>query len=296
MQKLPEAFDYQTELYLDFVLQKTVYPATVSGSGSADTNTETLSDSQVILESVITLPSNLQKRRFYKVYRIHQNAPGDIVLEELTTQPNAEEEYYELNPENTELTIHARKYSIYTVAVSDYVETQPEKPEISEGTEDYPDIGLPEETIRLPEEEKKVENSQVNEKPLGEEKKWAEESDAETEKTEEIQAEIPEDTLPEQEQREEPMTVGMNGKSFVLLNILLTLLSLVMAVQLLLGRQERRRKIAGVTAAAVSLLMLLLTLGFDGVRIADLRTILFALSATLTVFMNLTGMKQDKEE
>lgn len=76
----------------------------------------------MVLESVISLPSNLQNRRFYKVYRIHQNAPDDIVLEELTAQPNAEGEYYELNPENTELTIHARKYSIYTVAVSDYKE------------------------------------------------------------------------------------------------------------------------------------------------------------------------------
>ena len=127
-----------------------------------------------------------------------------------------------------------------------------------------------------------------------------EESDPEAEKAEEspeeIPAEIPEDTLPEQEQREEPMPVGRNGKSFVVLNVLLTLLSLVMAVRLLLGSQERRRKIAGLTAAAASILILLLTLGFAGVRIADLRTILFALLAAITVFMNLTGTKQDKEE
>ena len=300
MQKLPEDFDYQPELYLDLVLQKTVYPSAVSGSESAAPNTETLSDSQVILESVISLPANLQNRKFYKVYRIHQNAPGDIVLEELTTQPNAEGEYYELNPENTELTIHARKYSVYTVAASDYVAPQPEKPESSGGAEGHPDNGAP--------EEEKVENSQVNKKPLEEEQKLSEESDPETEKTEEspeeipeessedIPEEIPEDTLPEQEQWEEPMPAGRNGKSFVVLNILLTLLSLVMAVLLLLGRQERRRKIVGLTAAASSLLILLLTLGFAGVRIADLRTILFSLLAAITVFMNLTGSKQDKEE
>ena len=45
-----------------------------------------------------------------------------------------------------------------------------------------------------------------------------------------------------------------------------------------------------------SLLLLLLTLGFGGVRIADLRTILFTLLAAITVFMNLTGTKQDKEK
>ena len=268
----------------------------------------------MILESVISLPSNLQSRRFYKVYRIHQNEQGDILLQELTTQPNAEGEYYELNPENTELTIHARKYSVYTVAASDYVAPQPEKPESSGGTEGHPDNGAPEEEKvensqvnkkpleekqKLPEEEK-VENSQVNKKPLEEEQKLPEESDPEAEKTEEspeeIPAEIPEDTLPEQEQREEPMPVGRNGKSFVVLNVLLTLLSLVMAVRLLLGSQERRRKIAGLTAAAASLLLLLLTLGFGGVRIADLRTILFTLLAAITVFMNLTGTKQDKEK
>lgn len=127
-----------------------------------------------------------------------------------------------------------------------------------------------------------------------------EESDPEAEKTEEspeeIPAKIPEDTLPEQEQREEPMPVGRNGKSFVVLNVLLTLLSLVMAVRLLLGSQERRRKIAGLTAAAASLLLLLLTLGFAGVRMADLCTIPFALLAAITVIMNRTGSKQDQEE
>ena len=92
------------------------------------------------------------------------------------------------------------------------------------------------------------------------------------------------------------MPAGRNGKSFVVLNVLLTLLSLVMAVRLLRGRQERRRTIVGLTAAAASLLILLLTLGFAGVRIADLLTILFALLAAITVFMSLTGTKQDKEE
>ena len=73
---------------------------------------------------------------------------------------------YLCNPENTELTIHARKYSVYTVAASDYVAPQPEKPESSGGTEGHPDNGAP--------EEEKVENSQVNKKPLEEEQKLPE--------------------------------------------------------------------------------------------------------------------------
>ena len=291
MQKLPEAFNYQTELYLDLVLQKTVYPAAVSGSGSAVT--ETLSDSQVILESVISLPSNLQNRRFYKVYRIHQNAPGDIVLEELTAQPNAEGEYFELNPENTELTIRARKYSVYTVAASDYVAPQPANSESSEGTGEHSVTGLPEETIQLPEEEKKAKNSQMNEKPLDEEKKWAEASDAETEKPEVI----PEDALTEEAPVEEMITNETIGKPFVLLNVLLTLLSLVMAALMMMSRQEKKRKIAGATVAVVSLLILLLTLGFDGVRLADLCTILFAVLVAAQVVLGLTGInREDKKE
>ena len=302
MQKIPEAFDYQPELYLDLVLQKKVYPA--EGSGSAAPSTETLSDSQVVLESVISLPSNLQGRTFYKVYRVHINEQGIHELHELPEwtpeQPDVEE-YYKLNPDKTEMTICARKYSVYTVAASDYVTPQPAKPESSGGAEDQPDNSSPE-------EETKVENSQVNQKPLEAAQKLPVRRDPETEKTEEspeaiptenpetIPTEIPQAPLPEQEQWEEPMPAGRNGKSFVVLNVLLTLLSLVMAVRLLRGRQERRRKIAGLTAAAASILILLLTLGFAGVRIADLRTILFALLAAITVFMNLTGTKQDKEE
>ena len=103
----------------------------IEESGVEASQTETLSDSQVVLESVISLPSNLQSRKYYKVYRIHQNSLDDeIVLEELTTEANAEGEYYELNSDNTEMTIHARKYSVYTVAASDYVELQPENPEV----------------------------------------------------------------------------------------------------------------------------------------------------------------------
>ena len=302
MQKLPEAFDYQPELYLDLVLQKTVYPA--EGSGSAAPTTETLSDSQVVLESVISLPANLQGRNFYKVYRVHINEQGIHELHELPEwtpeQPDVEE-YYKLNPDKTEMTICARKYSVYTVAASDYVAPQPAKPESSGGAEGQPDNSSPE-------EETKVENSQVNQKPLRAAQKLPVKRDPETEKTEEspeaiptenpekIPTEIPEEPLPEQEQWEKPLPAERNGKSFVVLNVLLTLLSLVMAVRLLRGRQERRRKIAGLTAAAASLLLLLLTLGFAGVRIADLRTILFALLAAITVFMNMTGTKQDKEE
>ena len=294
MQKLPEDFDYQPELYLDLVLQKKVYPA--EGSGSAAPSTETLSDSQVVLESVISLPSNLQGRNFYKVYRVHINEQGIQELHELPEwtpeQPDVEE-YYKLNPDKTEMTICARKYSVYTVAASDYVTPQPAKPESSGGAEDQPDNGSLE-------EETKVENSQVNQKPLEAAQKLPVKRDPETEKTEEspeaLPTEIPEEPLPEQEQWEEPMPAGRNGKSFVVLNVLLTLLSLVMAVRLLRGRQERRRTIVGLTAAAASLLILLLTLGFAGVRIADLLTILFALLAAITVFMSLTGTKQDKEE
>ncbi len=291
MKKLPEAFNYQTELYLDLVLQKTVYSAAVGGSGSAVT--ETLSDSHVILESVISLPSNLQNRRFYKVYRIHQNAPGDIVLEELTEQPNTEGEYFELNPENTEMTIHARKYSVYTVAASDYVAPQPANPERSEETGEHFVTGLPEETIQLPEEEKKAKNSQINENPLDKETKLPEESDAETEKTEVIPEDIPKEEVPV----EETITNETIGKPFVLLNVMLTLLSLAIAALMMMSRQEKKLKIAVAIVAVISLLILLLTLGFHGVRLADLRTILFAVLVAAQVILGLTGInREDKKE
>ena len=232
IQKLPESFDYQPELYLDLLLEKTVY--SIEESGVEASQTETLSDSQVVLESVISLPSNLQSRKYYKVYRIHQNSLDDeIVLEELMTEANAEGEYYELNSDNTEMTIHARKYSVYTVAASDYVELQPENPEVPTGVESHPEIGLPV-------EEQKVENSHADVKPLEQEKTLSEESDPEMEIIEEnpeiIPEQITEDQIPEKEQMEETKPQEKKGKSFVVLNVMLTLLSLVMAVRLLLRK------------------------------------------------------------
>ena len=290
IQKLPESFDYQPELYLDLLLEKTEY--SMEDSGVEASQTETLSDSQVVLESVISLPSNLQSRKNYKVYRIHQNSLDDeIVLEELMTEANAEGEYYELNSDNTEMTIHARKYSVYTVAASDYVELQPENPEVPTGGESHPEIGLPV-------EEQKVENSHADVKPLEQEKTLSEESDPEMEIIEEnpeiIPEQITEDQIPEKEQMEETKPQEKKGKSFVVLNVMLTLLSLVMAVRLLLRKQDLGRTIAAVTAAAASVLILMLTFGFDEVRIADLSTIVFALSAAITVMMNRTNSKHDK--
>lgn len=292
MQKLPAAYNYQTELYLDVTLQKTVYPAVEGISAAADPVTVTLSDSQVLLETVISLPSNLQNRRFYKVYRLHENVLDDIVVEELTAQPNAEGEYYELNPEKTELTIHARKYSLYSVAASDYVEPQPAKPENSGGSGGHSDTGLPEETIPLPAAGEKAKNSQTEER-LNEEMKESGEDDAETEKL----AGYEEDALTEDGRSEERMTNEKAGKPLILLNVLLTLLSLVMAALVLLSRKEKKHKIAGAAAAAASLLLLLLTWGFDGVRLADLRTMLFAVLAGLPAVLSMTGEnKEDKKE
>lgn len=93
---------------------------------------------------------------------------------------------------------------------------------------------------------------------------------------------------------EETKPQEKKGKSFVVLNVMLTLLSLVMAVRLLLRKQDLGRTIAAVTAAAASVLILMLTFGFDEVRIADLSTIVFALSAAITVMMNRTNSKHDK--
>ena len=189
------------------------------------------------------------------------------------------------------MTIHARKYSVYTVAVSDYVELQPENPEVSTGGESHPEIGLPV-------EEQKVENSHADVKPLEQEKTLPEESDTEAEIIEENSEKTPEqiteDPIPEKEQMEETKLQEKNGKSFVVLNVMLTLLSLVMAVRLLLRKQDLGRTIAAVTAAAASVLILMLTFGFDEVRIADLSTIVFALSAAITVMMNRTNSKHDK--
>lgn len=77
------------------------------------TTSDTVSDAGALLETVVQLPTDMQGKRGYTVYRLH----GDRV-DELTTMANENGEYIALSADGKSLTIHARFYSQYAIAYS----------------------------------------------------------------------------------------------------------------------------------------------------------------------------------
>lgn len=115
MENLPDDYNYRIGLYLEMGLIKTVAPV-----GETATKTD-VPESSVILESTLALPAELQGYKNYAVLRVHENADGEQEVHVLTENKNADGEYFTVNSDKTELVIHARKYSVYAIAVSNYV-------------------------------------------------------------------------------------------------------------------------------------------------------------------------------
>lgn len=90
-------------LYLDMKLNKSV----TTGSGTVDTP---LNASNTLLEIVVPLPSELQDKNNYVVYRCHGGA-----VQTLTAVPNGDGEYITVNAGKTAITIHAKLFSTYAV-------------------------------------------------------------------------------------------------------------------------------------------------------------------------------------
>ncbi|WP_343250045.1 InlB B-repeat-containing protein [Diplocloster hominis] len=84
---------------------------------------EFLDESGNLLTILIPLPENLQGKSEYVIYRSHQ---GSIDL--LTAKPNSYGEYIEVNEQKTELTVYARRFSMYAVAYLTDEHVTPEPP------------------------------------------------------------------------------------------------------------------------------------------------------------------------
>ncbi len=96
-------------LYLDLNLEKTVT------SELGVSTTTKIPVSNVLLESVIQLPGELQGKYSYTVYRIHNS-----VLNTLTTTPNKDGEYIKVNTKGTALTVYCKNFSTYAIAYTTY--------------------------------------------------------------------------------------------------------------------------------------------------------------------------------
>ena len=109
-QELPANTKVGVRLELD--VHKTVTP---NGGNSTVTRIE---NTDVLLETIIRLPAELQGKDSYTVYRLH-----GAVVHALTAEKNADGEYIEVSPDKTAITIHAKLYSEYVIAYQERGET-----------------------------------------------------------------------------------------------------------------------------------------------------------------------------
>ena len=99
-------------LRLELKVSKTV----TEFSGSSETTPVT--DTDVLLETIIRLPAELQGKDSYTVYRLHGTD-----VHALTAEKNANGEFIEVNSDKTAITIHAKLYSEYVIAYQERGET-----------------------------------------------------------------------------------------------------------------------------------------------------------------------------
>lgn len=109
-QELPANTKVGVRLELD--VHKTVTP---NGGNSTVTRIE---NTDVLLETIIRLPAELQGKDSYTVYRLHGT---DVHM--LTAEKNANGEFIEVSGDKTAITIHAKLYSEYVIAYQERGET-----------------------------------------------------------------------------------------------------------------------------------------------------------------------------
>lgn len=109
-QELPA--DTKVGVRLELDVSKTV----TETNGSSETTPVT--DTDVLLETIIQLPAALQGKDSYTVYRLHG---ADVHM--LTAQKSENGEYIEVSSDRTAITIHAKLYSEYVIAYQECGET-----------------------------------------------------------------------------------------------------------------------------------------------------------------------------
>ncbi len=107
--KIAQKANGTVALFLDLKLEKTVT------SFAGITTTTNVPVSNVLLETVIQLPGELQGKSDYTVCRLH-----DGKLDTITTNPNADGEYIKVNSDKTTLTVYCKNFSTYAIAYTTY--------------------------------------------------------------------------------------------------------------------------------------------------------------------------------
>ena len=96
----------------DLGIQKTVTP-----NGSSNAVVTPITDTgDVLLATTIMLPTQLQDKQNYNVYRLHNDGVNGAEFQTLTTTPNSAGEYIAISSDKKSLTINAKCYSEYVIA------------------------------------------------------------------------------------------------------------------------------------------------------------------------------------
>ena len=105
LEKIEKIGGSNLALVMDYKLEKTVT--------NVDGKTEKpvlITQANVLLEVRLPLPSELQGKQSYTVYRVHKEK-----AEALTTSPNALGEYFEVSSDKTVLILHVKCFSTYAI-------------------------------------------------------------------------------------------------------------------------------------------------------------------------------------
>lgn len=102
--------DSNLALVMDYKLEKTV-----TESGETEPQITKIPVSNVLLEVRLPLPSELQGKQSYTVYRVHGEK-----AEALTTSPNALGECFEVSQDKTVLILHVKCFSTYAIGYTEH--------------------------------------------------------------------------------------------------------------------------------------------------------------------------------
>lgn len=98
-------------LVMDYKLGKEVFSADGQKDEAAS---KTITQSNVLLEILLPLPTELQGKDQYSVYRVHKEE-----VQELTTTPNALAEYFTVSSDKTQLTLYVKCFSTYAIGYTE---------------------------------------------------------------------------------------------------------------------------------------------------------------------------------
>ena len=117
MDKIAEKKDHTVTigLVMDYKLGKEVFNAE---GQKIDAASKTITQSNVLLEILLPLPTELQGKDQYSVYRVHKEE-----VQELTTTPNALDEYFTVSSDKTQLTLYVKCFSTYAIGYTEFTET-----------------------------------------------------------------------------------------------------------------------------------------------------------------------------